>query len=188
VNETQTHTVFIGETLLATGPLATVLPTMKNYFDRDAGTMFLVFEDETGKQVDFDLRGTLQEVLARNLPVPAKVGPGRPSLGVVAREVTLLPKHWNWLEKQPNGASAALRRLVEQASKQDPDQQRANQRRDAAGRFLSAMAGGLPGYEQVNRAVYRGDFASVEELMSGWPPDIRTHVLRLLPGEVYSAQ
>ncbi|MFY0534142.1 DUF2239 family protein [Nannocystis pusilla] len=35
---------------------------------------------------------------------PARTGPGRPKLGVVSREVSLLPRHWEWLERQPSGS------------------------------------------------------------------------------------
>lgn len=103
-----------------------------------------IFEDQTGGQVGCDLRGATEEVLARAMPVPHRTGPGRPKLGVTSREISLLPRHWEWLEQQPNGASAALRRLVEEARKREPEKQRARLAMDAANRFLSAMAGYLP--------------------------------------------
>ena len=131
-----------------------VLSVLKSRFDHDAGTLFLTFEDHTGRQVDFDLRGTLADVRARYRPAPARVGPGRPKLGVIAREVSLLPRHWEWLEQQPNGASGAIRRLVDDARKRNPDEQQARSAIEAAGRFLSAMAGDLPGYEEASRALY----------------------------------
>src|SRR6185295_4630427 len=124
--------------LIGAGELATVLPLLKEWADSSQGEAPLIFDDSTGRQVDFDLRGSVEEALAR--AVPAR-GPGRPKLGVVAREISLLPRHWEWLEQQPNGASAALRRLVDEARKQAPDRQQARQAKDAASRAMSAIAG-----------------------------------------------
>ncbi len=73
-------------------------------------------------------------------------GRGRPKLGVVAREVTLLPRHWDWLNAQPGGASVALRKLVEQARRANGDADRARAAREAAYHFMSAMAGDLPAF------------------------------------------
>ena len=147
--------------------------------DRGEGALVLIFDDQTGRQVDFDLRGTPSEVLDHALRARPRSGPGRPKLGVVAREVTLLPRHWSWLEQQPNGASAALRRLVDQARKQDPDKQRARLAMDAACRVMSAMAGNLPGYEEASRALYAADEARFDDLIREWPPDIREYLQRL---------
>jgi uncharacterized protein len=175
-----TYTAFIGHQLIVSGALSTVLPALKDRFDRDEGALPLIFEDESGRQVDFDLRGTLSEVLARALPAPARPGPGRPKLGVVSREVSLFPRHWDWLEQQPNGASAALRRLVEQARKHEPGKQRARQAIDAACRFMSSMAGNLPGYEEATRALYASDCQRLGGLIADWPADIRTHLQGLV--------
>jgi hypothetical protein len=101
-------------------------------------------------------------------------------LGVVSREVSLLPRHWDWLEQQPNGASAALRRLVDQARKHEPGKERARLATEAAGRILSAMAGNLPGYEEASRALYAADRAHFEELILEWPRDIRAYIQRLV--------
>ncbi len=178
-NET-TYSAFLGTSLLASGTLVEVLAALKSQFDQDQGAICLTFEDQTGRQLDFDLRGTLNEVLARHEPAPARVGPGRPKLGVVAREVSLLPRHWEWLEQQPSGASAAIRRLVDEARKRDPGEQQARQAIEAAGRFLSAMAGNLPGYEEAGRALYARNRERFEELIKEWPQDIRANALRLV--------
>jgi len=135
----------------------------------DDGATVLVFEDETGRQIDLDLR-TLPE------GEPARPR-GRPSLGVVAREVTLLPRHWEWLAAQPGGASAALRRLVETARKQEGSDIRARQ--EAAYRFLTAMAGDRPGYEEAMRALFANDRPGFERRIAEWPADVRAHALRL---------
>jgi uncharacterized protein len=174
-----TYTAFLGTSLLASGTLPEVLAALKPQFDRDQGSLFLIFEDQTGRQVDFDLRGTLAEVLARYNRPPVKVGPGRPRLGVVAREVSLLPRHWEWLEKQPSGASAAIRRLVDEARKREPSEQQARSAIEAAGRFLSAMAGNLPGFEEASRALYARDRKRFEDFTQEWPVDIRSHVQHL---------
>ena len=178
MDEIRTYTAFVGQTLIASGPLEMMLPAVKVRFDRDASALFLIFEDQSGRQVDFDLRGAVDEVVARALPAPARTGPGRPKLGVVSREVSLLPRHWDWLESQPNGASAALRRLVDEARKRDPGKERARLATEAAGRILSAMAGNLPGYEEASRALYTANRAHFEELILDWPGDIRAYIQR----------
>ena len=176
------YTAFIGQRLLGSGVLEGLLPKIKARFDRDRGTMFLIFDDETGKQVDFDLRGTLDQALARAHPPSPQSGPGRPRLGVIAREITLLPRHWEWLELQPNGASATIRRLIEEARKSEPAKARKEQAIHAAGRFLSAMAGNYPEYEEASRALYGRDSQHFSELVSEWPRDVRDYALRLAKG------
>ena len=182
MQENQTYTAFAGQNLLASGALDSVLASLKSSFDRDPGTLVLTFEDHTGKQVDFDLRGSPADVLARYRPAPERTGPGRPRLGVVAREVSLLPRHWEWLGQQPGGASAAIRRLVDEARKRDPGEQQARAAIDATGRFLSAMAGNLPGYEEATRALYARQRERFDELVREWPVDIRRHAQRLVAG------
>jgi uncharacterized protein len=179
MEDKKTYAAFAGETLISSGPLEEMLPRVKQWVDLSENPMVLIFEDETGRQVDFDLQGTLDEVLARALPVRAQAGPGRPKLGVVSREVTLLPRHWAWLEQQPNGASAALRRMVDQARSHNPEQQRARLAMDAASRFMSAMAGNRPGYEEATRALYAGQREPFEALIQGWPSDIRAHLQKV---------
>jgi uncharacterized protein len=174
-----TYTAFKGHSIFASGPLEKVLPELKKQFDADKSVMVLVFDDATGKQVDFDLRGTEAQVLARVLPAP-RTGPGRPKLGVVSREISLLPRHWEWLEEQPSGASAALRRLVDEARRREQGRQRVRLALDAAARFMSAMAGNLPGYEEATRALYAKDRARLESLTTKWPRDVRKHMLQLI--------
>lgn len=170
-----TYTAFAGTRQLAIGPLRDVLPVVKARFDRDPSEMVLVFEVESGRQLDFDLRGTLDEVLERAAPAR---GPGRPKLGVTSREVSLLPRHWEWLEQQSTGTSGALRRLVEQASKNHSGKQRAQRIRAALSRFLTSMAGDRPHFEEASRALFRGDVAAFEGLVRRWPKDIRAYALQ----------
>jgi hypothetical protein len=127
--------------------------------------------------VELDLRGAPAEAADRVM-APAAKAPGRPKLGVTAREVTLLPRHWDWLAVQPGGASVALRKLVEDARRNDGKAQvRAAQA--ALNRFMSAMAGNLPGFEEAGRALFAGDKAGFERETRGWPEDIRDYAQRL---------
>jgi hypothetical protein len=160
--------------------LRDVLTRAKTRIDADEAAAILIFDDATGEQVDFDFRGTTEEVVARAMPVPRAAGPGRPRLGVVSREVSLLPRQWEWLESQPNGISAALRRLVDEARKRDPDKERARIATEAASRFMTAMGGNLPHFEEASRALFANDGVRVEQLTSEWPRDVREHLLRLV--------
>src|SRR5262245_29804411 len=156
--------------------------------DRPQGEV-LVFDDETGAQVDLDTRGTGEE-LARGYPDAAPAEPrgrGRPRLGVIAKEVTLLPRHWDWLSSQPGGASVALRRLVDEARRADGGETEARAAREAAYRFMSAIAGNLPGFEEASRALFAGDRDRFVMQMAKWPADLRIHAERLAFGEATSA-
>jgi hypothetical protein len=173
------YSAFIGTRLLVSGELKKVLLKVKQRLDAGEEALVLIFSDSSGQQVEFDLRGTPDEMLARELPAPRPAGPGRPKLGVVSREVSLLPRHWDWLEQEPSGISAALRRLVEEASKRDPERQRARHARAAASRFMTALAGDLPNYEEASRALFAEDQARFEELIRSWPKDVRKQLERL---------
>jgi uncharacterized protein len=175
-----THSAFSGDRLIAFGSLSEVLSAAKAYVDESEDPQLLIFEDRTGRQVDFDFRGSLEEVLSRSLPPPERTGPGRPKLGVVSREVSLLPRHWEWLEAQPQGISASLRRLVEEARKQNPGEQRARKGREALNKFMTAIAGNRANYEEATRALFASDHQRFEELIADWPEDIRAHLLRVL--------
>jgi hypothetical protein len=143
----------------------------------------LVFEDRTGRQVDFDVRGSDAEIRARYAePAPtaeAPRGPGRPRLGVVPREVTLLPRHWEWLAAQPDGASATLRRLVDRARTDDELQRAPREAQQAADRFMMAMLGNEAGYEAAARALYAGDRAAFEAVAACWPAALADYARRL---------
>ena len=179
MDDAKTFTSFAGTRLVATGDLRTMLLATKKRLDRAPHTPVLIFDDTTGAQVEHDFRGTAEEVLARELQAPRAPGPGRPKLGVVSREVTLLPRHWEWLEQQPNGISAALRRLVEEARKREPEKERTRRARAAASRVMTALAGDLPGYEEATRALFAGDAAKLAALTRRWPKDVRAYVARL---------
>ncbi|RZN31535.1 DUF2239 domain-containing protein [Bordetella pertussis] len=188
------YTAFAGHALLAAGPLAEVALAARRAADGDAGAAVFIYEDATGRAIDVDTRGTDAEIVARlPLPLPTPVEPeaepegqpcpaarrGRPRLGVVAREVTLLPRHWDWLAGQPGGASVALRKLVEQARREHAGADALRRGRDAAYTFMSAAAGNLPGFEEAVRALYAGDAERLAAHMAGWPADVRAYALRL---------
>ncbi len=175
----QTYSAFSEDRLIAFGPLADTLSAVKAHLDINEDPSLLIFEDRTGRQVEFDFTGTLSEVLTRALP-PERTGPGRPKLGVVSREVSLLPRHWEWLEDQPQGISAGLRRLVDEARKRDPGDHRARKGREAMSKFMTAIAGNRPNYEEATRALFASDQARFEELVAEWPEDIRAHLQRVL--------
>jgi len=171
-------TAFENGSLLVSGSLEAILPPLKELFDKNSSSMALVFDEESGRQVDFDLSGSLEEVLSRAIPAQQPVGPGRPKLGVVAREVTLLPRHWEWLEMQAGGASAALRRLVDDA-RATPAARR-QIAIAATTRILTVLAGNLTNFEEATRALSRGDFELFTALIAEWPEAIRSYALRRL--------
>jgi hypothetical protein len=179
MKHTSTFTVFAGDRCIASGALPDVLLATKACLEGGERKPVLLFDDDSGKQVDFDLRGTPDEIVARAAPA---LGPGRPKLGVVAREVTLLPRHWDWLEAQPNGISATLRRLVEEARKRHPEEQSARRAIDAASRVMTSLAGDRRGYEEASRALFARDRKRFDQLIRPWPVHIREHLQRLVRG------
>lgn len=181
--------VFEGAACLGRGPLKEVAVRAKDAFDRDSWEPILIFDARTSEPIEMDLRGSIDEVLYRlavcpsrsmeSPDVPVVRRPGRPKLGVEAKEVTLLPRHWEWLKTQPGGASATLRRLVETARRNSDDKDRRRAAQEAAYRFLSAMAGNLPNFEEATRALFAGDTARFTQWIEGWPEGIRRHAQSL---------
>jgi hypothetical protein len=175
---TKTCTAFAGERMIASGAPSEVAAAVKAA--HDAGEAILVFDDADARPVEFDLRGDLAAVLARLPSEPVeKRGPGRPRLGVTAREVTLLPRHWDWLASQPGGASVALRKLVESALRDAEGPDRVRRSREAAYRFMTAVAGDLPGYEEATRILFAGDWVAFDIAIEAWPSDVRDYARRL---------
>jgi hypothetical protein len=184
------YIAFDGDRRIASGDLREVARAAKQTLDLRNDTSVLVFDGRTSSPIEIDFRGTVDDVLAR-LPdiaatpageeaaLPAPRGPGRPKLGVVAREVTLLPRHWEWLAQQSGGASVALRRLVDEARRANKDKDRIRQAQEAAYRFIAAMAENKPHYEEVARALFAGDAERFETWTTTWPADVRDHARRL---------
>lgn len=171
------HVVFEGERRLARGSRLEVATAAQARLADDPSAALLIFDPE-GRQVDFDLRGGPWDI-ARRLGEDAPEAPrgrGRPKLGVTAREVTLLPRHWEWLAAQPGGASVALRKLVEAARRETEGPTRRRAAREAVYRFAQAMAGDRPGFEDAMRALFAGDAAGFAERIAVWPTDVVEHL------------
>jgi hypothetical protein len=174
-------TAFDGHRLLASGAGIDVALALKQALGAGAVGPLLAFDDATGDVIDFDLSGSEADIAARLAePESAPRGRGRPKLGVVAREVTLLPRHWEWLAAQRGGASVALRRLVDEARRADGGSTQARQAVGAAYRFLQAVAGDFAGFEEASRALFAGDRRGFAERIAGWPTDVVTHASWLL--------
>ncbi|HKT64211.1 MAG TPA: DUF2239 family protein [Burkholderia sp.] len=189
------YTAFDGHRRIATGPLATVAVAVRQAGGEAMSGTIVIFDDATGRSIDLDLRGTADDIRARYAaaaPVDAATpacageqrGRGRPKLGVVSREVTLLPRHWDWLAAQPGGASVALRKLVEDARRTHAAADRHRDAQTRAYHFMSALAGDLPNFEEAARALYANDLARLAGLIGGWPHDVRDHALALAHGDL----
>lgn len=206
------YTSFNGHRRIATGPLKAVALTVKHAAESGALGPVLIFDDTTGHSIDIDTRGSDQEMLARLVTHPANTddraeseqprdplrtahdsmgadapvnqprGRGRPKLGVVAREVTLLPRHWEWLTAQPGSASVALRKLVDEAKRTHGEKDRRGRAQECAYHFMSAMAGDMPCFEEATRVLFANDQSRFCELVAGWPEDVRNHAIALAFG------
>lgn len=181
---------FAGDRRIGSGSLRDVARAGRETLDRHKDAAILVFNAETSALVDLDWRGSVDDVVARipeatasaaedDAVVAAPRGPGRPKLGVVAREITLLPRHWDWLARQKGGASVAIRKLVDEARRVNEDADRIRIAQEAAYRFMSAMAGNRPHFEEATRALFAPDPRRFEKLIAEWPADIRDHAARL---------
>ena len=192
-------TAFAGTQRLADGPVRDVARAVKTHLDAHPESQVLVFDNTSAQPVEFDLRGTVEEMLARldratpsACPEPAESesrprGPGRPKLGVIAREVTLLPRHWDWLAAQPGGASVTLRKLVEDARRAAEGANRRREAQEAAYRFMSAMAGNAARFEDATRALFAADATAFESFTQSWPADVRDFA-RELASRVFNPQ
>lgn len=193
-----TYTVFQGYQRLASGTLPEVTPVYKDALKATTADAVLIFDDQTGRSIDIDLRHSdrslpihnslsvndgaavaVQSEAAHEPHKPLSRGRGRPKLGVIAREVTLLPRHWEWLAAQPGGASVALRKLVESARLGSANRDARRHAQERAYHFMLALGGDLPGYEEATRALFAGDLTALEQHIAGWPDDVRLHALKL---------
>ena len=187
-------TAFAGNRRIASGELGSVALAVKNVVDQGNQEPVLVFDDSTSALIELDLRGTAGDVTQRleraaehagtagsvcHALADAHRGAGRPRLGVVAREVTLLPRHWDWLASQPGGASVALRKLVEEARRANAGTDRVWLAKEAVYRFMSAVAGNRSGFEEAIRALFAGDATRFAEQTQDWPVDVRQHAQKL---------
>ena len=187
-------TAFEGSRLIASGKLAHVAVKAKEVIDRGERGPVLIFDNQTSELVEVDFRGNEKDLVERLNAATGQCAeetepdqresialrrPGRPKLGVVAREVTLLPRHWEWLNCQPGGASVALRKLVNEARRVNAGKDRVRQAREAAYRFMSAMAGNEPGFEEATRSLFAGNAERFQEMVADWPVDVREHAKKL---------
>lgn len=187
-------TAFEGNRCIASGNILEVAQKVKEIIGRDESAPILIFSDLTSELIEIDFRGTMHDVLTRLEKSTAEVesavspsttdpslrrGPGRPKLGVVPREVTLLPRHWDWLNGQPGGASVALRKLVEEARRVNSSCDKVIGSQQVAYRFMVAMAGNMEGFEEATRALFTGAPERFNDHISSWPVDIRNHTLKL---------
>ena len=180
---------FEGSRRIAVGELHSVALKTKEVLDRGEVAPVLILDETTSEPIEVDFRGTAQEVFERltspsespraAVTTPMGRGPGRPKLGVVAREVTLLPRHWEWLNSQPGGASVALRRLVDEARRVRADGDRKRQAQEATYRFISTMAGNEPHFEEATRSLFADHLDRFHALIESWPADVRDHARKL---------
>ena len=188
------YIAFVDHAFLSSGSLPEVARAVRTFLDRDDSKSVAVFDATTSAPIDLDLRGSPSEVgrkagvleaeLRRTLGHGTgrcrKPGPGRPKLGVVGREVTLLPRHWDWLRAQPGGASVTLRKLVEAARKEGQGAELIRRDQDRTYGFMQALAGDLPGFEEATRALYAWKLDRFKALVEPWPTDLRNHLLTLI--------
>lgn len=184
-------TAFAGSRRIASGELRHVALVAQNAVNAGGDEPVVIFDDQNSRLIEVDLRGSPGDLVKRLAEGPGRTtdpdadiapvrrGPGRPKLGVVAREVTLLPRHWQWLAAQPGGASVALRKLVEDARRTNAGHDRKREAQESAYRFMSAMAGNEAGFEEATRALFAGDVARFEERIAAWPDDVREHATLL---------
>lgn len=190
----QCCTAFAGNRRVASEKLTEVAAKVKEIIDHGEQESINIFNDVTGEIIEIDFRGTIEDVLQRleKSTVADEAlsttliadhntqrGPGRPKLGVVAREVTLLPRHWQWLSSQPGGASVALRKLVEEARRVNADRDKVRCAQEATYRFMHAMTGDMPGFEEATRALFAGDPQRFNDHINSWPADIKDYVHKL---------
>lgn len=193
---TPSYTSFNGHKRIASGSLPVNALAVKHALASGVPSPLLTFCDQTGQVVEIDIRGSDAEMLAR---LPSQVCPpqrsepalinseesgeprgrGRPKLGVVAREVMLLPRHWDWLATQPGSASVTLRKLVEEALRANVDRDRLRRASECAYHYMSAMAGDMPGFEEASRALFANDAAKFHQQTEAWPADVRDYVRHL---------
>jgi hypothetical protein len=177
------YVAFAGASRIAEGPLPAVVAAARSQ-PSDPRRPVRIFDQETGEEVQLDLSGSAEEAVSRlaSVPTASTRGPGRPKLGVVSKEVTLLPRHWAWLAAQRGSVSATLRRVIDEARHLHEERDAVRRAQDSAYRFIAMMAGNEPTFEEAIRALYRRDAARFQAESAPWPPDVRDHSRRLAAG------
>ncbi|MBJ9958346.1 DUF2239 family protein [Acinetobacter courvalinii] len=177
MNTQPTYTAFSGYTLIAQAQLADIALKLKQL--GETAETILIFNDQTGRQIDLDLTGCEQEIQQRySEPEPEKKV-GRPKLGVISREITLQKKHWDWLDQQSASASAVIRKLIDKELNDPTSESNIMLAKQATDRVMSAMLGNMPNYEETTRALYQGDQAVFLKLIKDYPLDPQQYIRRL---------
>lgn len=183
----QNYIAFEGHDQFAEGSALEVAVKIKQRLVKNENASIILFDNKTGKQIDLDLSGTISEIKKRYAPKVKDSDDdsprvGRPKLGVISKEVSLLPKHWEWLASQSTSASVTLRRLVEEAQKRNKDVDAVRMSQEACNRFITAMAGDLVGYEDALRALYAREEKTFKSYIHSWPKDIREQAMKYAVG------
>jgi uncharacterized protein len=188
------YTAFDGFNIISQGRIEEVALEVRQHLKLNREARLLIFSDFSGKQMDFDLSGSEKDILERLkiFKTPeltlSQSGPGRPKLGVVPREISLLPSHWEWLSTQPGGASSTIRRLVDEKLKLPPTgKDKSKQAQETVYTFLNAIAGDLPHFEEALRFLYRKDKKKFKEIIASWPADLVKHTMTLA-SDVFPAE
>lgn len=180
-----TYTAFEGKNLYVRGSLIEVALKVKERLGSLSNSSILIFSDSSGKTMDLNFQGSEQELVKRlsvfvSEETPKDLnGPGRPKLGVISREVSLLPRHWEWLASQSGGASATLRRLIEVEVKTTSTNPSPKLVQERTYKVMNVMAGDLRGYEEALRALYKRDEKAFLKEIAQWPSDVRDYVTEL---------
>lgn len=183
-----TYTAFEDHKILSQGSLEDVVLKVKKRLEKSPESQIVIYSDITGKSMDFNFQGSEKEVLKRleiyttpetDNQGSASTGPGRPKLGVISREVSLLPKHWEWLATQSGGASNTLRKLVEESMKKTSGTLTVKTAQERTYKFMSVEAGDLENYEEALRALYRKDKERFTSEIKAWPRDVQKHIFEL---------
>lgn len=186
MDKIETYTAFDNTSIIAHGSLRDVILKTKKILGKSENSSFLIFSDSTGKTIDFNFQGTEKEILKRleifvsNSDEKIELArPGRPKLGVISREISLLPRHWEWLATQSSGASSSIRNLIEDAIKKSTSKVSLKQQQEKVYRVMTTLAGDLDGYEEAIRSLYKRDRESFIKFTKGWSKDLRSYLEKL---------
>ncbi|RZG86913.1 DUF2239 family protein [Acinetobacter venetianus] len=176
MNSSTTYTAFSGDHYLASGEMMELILKIKQL--QETTENILIFNDQTGRQTDFDYTGSEQEIRERYAePEPTKKV-GRPKLGVISREITLQKKHWDWLDQQSASASAIIRKLIDKELDDPNSESNKMLAKQATDRFMLAMLGNMPNYEEATRALYQGDREVFLKMIQDYPKDLKKYLIQ----------
>lgn len=166
------YTAFRGDTRIITDSLFNVALALQKQSEMNV----LVFNDQTGQQIDLDLSGSEDDLKQRYTEVEYVKKVGRPKLGVISREITLQQKHWNWLDQQSSSASAVIRKLIDKELNDPSSESNIMLAKQAIDHFMLAMLGNMPNYEEATRALYQGNKSHFLALIHNYPKDLKVYL------------